>query len=94
MNISGTVNNILKKKADALEACSPKSCILVNKLQKDVHENNNYNLRKTENIIRRTRIFKENIELNIDKLHRTGRYGNTKKIQSVTVKFTSHSFKQ
>ena len=57
--ISETANNLLKKKADDLEASSSRWCIHVNGLQKDDHENND-NLRKTvaENISSKTRISK------------------------------------
>ena len=90
-----TVNNLLKKKADDLEAYSRRSCIHVNGLQKDDHENNN-NLRKpvVENISSKTGISKDNIKKSIDKLHRTGKYDQTTKTQPVIVKFTSHSFKE
>ena len=89
-----TVNNLLKKKADDLEAFSRRSCIHANGLQKDDHENNG-NLRKTvvENISSKTGISKDNIERSIDKLHRTGKYDQTTKTQPVIVKFTSHSSK-
>ena len=92
--ISETVSNLLKKKADDLEAYSQRSCIHVNGLQKDDHENND-NLRKTvvENISSKTGISKDNIERSIDKLHRTGKYDQTTKTQPVIVKFTSHSSK-
>ena len=55
--VSDTVNNLLKKKADDLEAYSRGSCIHVNGLQKDDHENND-TLRKTvvENISSKTGI--------------------------------------
>ena len=89
-----TVNNLLKKKADDLEAYSRRSCIHVNGLQKDNHENNE-NLRKTvvENISSKTGISKDNFERSIDKLLRTGKYDQTSKTQPVIVKFTSHSSK-
>ena len=89
-----TVNNLLKKKADDLEAFSRRLCIHANGLQKDDHENNE-NLRKTvvENISSKTGISKDNIERSIDKLHRTGKYDQTTKTQPVIVKFTSHSSK-
>ena len=61
--VSETVNNLLEKKADDLEAYSQRSCIHVNGLQKDDHENND-NLRKTvvENITSKTEIPKDNIK--------------------------------
>ena len=95
LTVSETVNNLLKKKVDDLEAYSRRSCIHVNGLQKDDHENND-NLRKTvvENISRKTGISKENIERSIDKLHRTGKYDQTTKKQPGIVKFTIHSFKE
>ena len=70
--VSDTVINLLKKKADDLEAYSERSCIHVNGSQKDDHENDS--LRKTvvENISSKTRISKNNTERSIDKLHRTG----------------------
>ena len=79
---SETVNNLPKKKADDLEAYSRRSCIHVNGLQKDDHENND-NLRKTvvENISSKTGISKDNIERSIDKLHRTGKYDQKTKTQ-------------
>ena len=88
-------NNLLKKKADDLETYSRRSCIHVNGLQKDDHENND-NLRKpvVENISSKTRISKDNIKRSIDKLHRTGKYDQTTKTQPVNVKFMSHSFKE
>ena len=88
-------NNLLKKKADDLETYSRRSCIHVNGLQKDDHENND-NLRKpvVENISSKTGISKDNIKKSIDKLHRTGKYDQTTKTQPVIVKFTSHSFKE
>ena len=88
--IPETGNNLLKKKVDDLEAYSRRSCIHVNGLQKDDHENND-NLRKTvvENISSKTGISKDNIERSIDKLHRTGKYDQTTKTQPVIVKFTS-----
>ena len=91
--VSETVSNLLKKKTNDLEAYCRRSCIHVNGLQKDDHENND-NLRKTvvENISSKTEIAKENIERSIDKLHRTGTYDQTTKKQPV--KFTSHSFKE
>ena len=46
MAVSETVNNLLKKKADDLEAYSQRPCIHVHGLQKDDHVNND-NLRKT-----------------------------------------------
>ena len=93
--ISETVNNLLEKKADNLEAYSRRSCIHVNGLQKDDHENND-NLRKTviENISSKTGISKNNIERSIDKLHRTGKYDQKTKTQPVIVKFTSNFFKE
>ena len=93
--VSETVNNLLEKKADDLEAYSQRSCIHVNGLQKDDHENND-NLRKTvvESISGKTKISKDNIERSIDKLHRTGKYDQTAKTQPAIVKFTSHSFKE
>ena len=95
LTVSETVNNLLKKKVDDLEAYSRRSCIHVNGLQKDDHENND-NLRKTvvENISSKTGISKENIERSIDKLHRTGKYDQTTKKQPGIVKFTIHSFKE
>ena len=88
-------NNLLKKKADDLETYSRRSCIHVNGLQKDDHENND-NLRKpvVENISSKTGISKDNIKKSIDKLHRTGKYDQTTKTQPVIVKFMSHSFKE
>ena len=85
--ISETVSN--------LEAYSRRSCIHVNGLQKDDHENND-NLRKpvVENISSKTGISKDNIKKSIDKLHRTGKYDQTTKTQPVIVKFMSHSFKE
>ena len=93
--VSEAVNNFLKKKADDLETFSGRSCIHVNGLEKDAHENN-HNLRKTvvENISSKTEISKDNIERSIDKFHRTGKYNQTTKTQPVIVKFTSHSFKK
>ena len=93
--VSETVSNLLKKKADDLEAYSRRSCIHVNGLQKVDHENND-NLRKTvvENIISKTGISKDNIERSIDELHRTGRYDQTTKTQPVIFKLTSHSLKE
>ena len=38
--------------------------------------------------------LKQNIELNIDKLHGTGKHDDTTKTQPVIVKFTGHSFKE
>ena len=73
--VSETVNNLLEKKADDLEAYSQRSCIHVNGLQKDDHENNDNlrktvvdNLRKTvvESISGKTEISKDNIERSID----------------------------
>ena len=92
--VSETVSNLLKKKADDLEAHSRRSYIHVNGLQKDDHENND-NLRKTvvENISSKTGISKDNFERSIDKLLRTGKYDQTSKTQPVVVKFTSHSSK-
>ena len=89
-----TVNSH-KKKAEDLEAYSWRSCIHVNGLQKEDHQNND-NLRKTvvENVSSKTGISKDNIERSIDKLHRTGKYDQTTKTQPVIVKFTSHSFKE
>ena len=79
---SETVNNLPKKKADDLEAYSRRSCIHVNGLQKDDHENNN-NPRKAvvENISSETAISKDNIERSIDKLHRTEKYDQKTKTQ-------------
>ena len=84
--ISETVNNLLEKKADNLEAYSRRSCIHVNGLQKDDHENND-NLRKTvvENVSSKTGISKNNIERSIHQ---------TTKTQPVIVKFTSNFFKE
>ena len=93
--VSETVNNLLKKKADDLEAYSSRTCIHVNGLQKDDRENND-NPRKTvvENISSKTGISKDNIERSIDKLQRTGKYDQTPKIQPEIVKLMSHSFKE
>ena len=93
--VSETVNNLLKKKADGLEAYSRRSCIHVTGFQKDDHENSD-NLRKTviENISSKTGISKDNIERGIDKLHRTEKHDKTMKTQPVIVKFTSHSLKE
>ena len=73
--VSETVNKLLKEKADDPEAYSRRSCIHVNGLQKDAHENND-NLRKTvvENISSKTGISKDNIRKSIDKPHRKGKY--------------------
>ena len=91
---SETVNNLLKKKADDLEAYSRRSCIHVNGLQKDDHENND-NPRKAvvENISSKTAISKDNIERSIGKLHRSGKYDHKTKT-AIFVKFTSHSLKE
>ena len=47
-----------------------------------------------KNIIDKTGISKENIELNIDKLPRTGKYNHTTKTQLLIVSFTSYFFKK
>ena len=93
--VTEAVNSFLKKKADDLETFSRRSCIHVNGLEKDDHENN-HNLRKTvvENISSKTGISKDNIERSIDKFQQTGKYNQTTKTQPVIVKFTSHSFKE
>ena len=85
--VSETVNNLLKKRADDLKSYSRRSCIPVNGLQKDDHENND-NLRKTvvESISSKTGISKDKIERSMDKLHRTERYDQTTKTQPVIVK--------
>ena len=72
--VSETVNNLLREKADDPEAYCRRSCIHVNGLQKNDHENND-NLRETvvENISSKTGISKDNIR-SIDKLHRKGKY--------------------
>ena len=90
--VSETVNNLIKKKADDLEAYSRSSCIHVNGLQKYDHENND-NLKKTvaENISSKTGISIDNIERSTDKLHRTRKYDQTTKTRPVIVKFTSHN---
>ena len=95
LGVSETVNNLLKKKADDLEAYSQRPCIHVYGLQKDDHENND-NLRKTvvQNISCKTRISKDNIKRSTSKLHRRGKYDQTTKTQPVIVKFMSHSFKE
>ena len=42
----------------------------------------------------KTRISKDNIEKNTDKLHRTRKYDQATKIQLPIIKFTSHSFRE
>ena len=95
LTVSETVNSLLKKKADDLEAYSRRSCVHVNGLQKDDRKNND-NLRKivVENISGKTGIPKDNIKRSIDKLHKTGKHDQTTKTQPVIVKFTSDSFKE
>lgn len=80
--ISETINKFLRKEVYDLGAYSRRPCIFVNGLQKDEHEYDN-NLRKTvmENISGKTGISKGNIERNIDKLYRTGKYDQATKTQ-------------
>ena len=70
--VTETVNNLLRKKADDLEAYCRRPCLIVSSVKK---EKNMENL--TETIIgklEQTGIPKEELKTNIDKLHRTGPY--------------------
>ena len=87
-------NILLQKKSDDLEAYSRRPCIILSGIKKEKNEAI-LDLKQTViEHLENTGLPKQEIEKNIDKLHRTGQFNKEKKTQPVIVRFTNHSFKE
>ena len=92
--IQETVNNLLEQKTDVLEAYSSRSFAILSGIQKPKEETQeNIKTSVLENP-QKTGLLKEEIERNIDKLHRVGRFDRETQTQPIIVKCRTHSFKE
>ena len=93
--IQETVNNLLEQKTNDLEAYSRRPCAILSGIQKPKEEKQEENNKTSvlENQ-QKTGLPKKEIERNIDKLHRIGRFDHKTQTQPIIVKFKTHSFKE
>ena len=92
--IQETLNNLLEQKTDDLEAYSRRPCAILSGIQKPKEETQeNIKTSVLENL-QKTGLLKEEIERNIDKLHRVGRFDHKTQTQPIIVKFKTYSFKE
>ena len=92
--IQETVSNLLEQKTDDLEAYSRRPCAILSGIQKPKKESReNIKTSVLENL-QKTGLPLEEIERNIDKLHRVGRFDHETQTQPIIVKFRTHSFKE
>ena len=92
--IQETVSNLLEQKTDDLEAYSRRPCAILSGIQKPKKESwENIKTSVLENL-QKTGLPLEEIEKNIDKLHRVGRFDHETQAQPIIVKFKTHSFKE
>ena len=84
----------LSKKNDDLKAYSRRPCAILSRIQKPKKEGReNIKTSVLENL-QKTGQPLEEIERNIDKLHRVGRFDQETQAQPIIVKFKTHSFKE
>ena len=89
-----SVSNLLEQKTDNLEAYSRRPCTILSGIQKLKKESQgNIKTSVLENL-QKTGLPLEEIERNIDKLHRVGRFDQETQAQPIIVKFKTHSFKE
>ena len=94
IGIQETVSNLLERKADDLEAYCRRLCAILSGIQKSKKESReNIKTSALENL-QKTSLPLEEIERNIDKLHRVGRFDHETETQPIIVKFKTHSFKE
>ena len=87
-------SNLLEQKTDDLEAYSRRPCTILSRVQKPKKESReNIKTSVLENL-QETGLPLEEIERNIDKLHRVGRFDHETETQPIIVKFKTHSFKE
>ena len=87
-------SNLLEQKTDDLEAYSRRPCTILSRVQKPKKESReNIKTSVLENL-QETGLPLEEIERNIDKLHRVGRFDHETQTQPIIVKFRTHSFKE
>ena len=92
--IQETVGNLLEKKTDDLEAYFRRPCAILSGIQKPKKEpRENIRTSVLENL-QKIGVPLEEIERNIDKLHRVGRFDHETQTQPIIVKLKSHSFKE
>ena len=85
--IQETISNLLEQKTDDLEACSRRPCAILSEIQKPKEESReNIKISSLENL-QKTGLSLEEIERNIDKLYRVGRFGHEAQMQPIIVKF-------
>ena len=90
------VSNLLEQKSDDLEAYSRRPCTILSGIQKLKKElQGNIKTSVLENL-QKTGLPLEEIERNIDKPHRVGRFDHETQTQptAIIVKFRTHSFKE
>ena len=91
-----SVSNLLEQKTDNLEAYSRRPCTILSGIQKLKKESQgNIKTSVLENL-QKTGLPLEEIERNIDKPHRVGRFDHETQTQptAIIVKFRTHSFKE
>ena len=87
-------SNLLEQKTDDLEAYSRRPCTILSRVQKPKKESReNIKTSVLENL-QETGLPLEEIERNIDKLHRVGRFDHETQTQPIIVKFRTYSFKE
>ena len=87
-------SNLLEQKTDDLEAYSRRPCTILSRVQKPKKESReNIKTSVLENL-QETGLPLEEIERNIDKLHRVGRFDHETQTQPIIVKFRAYSFKE
>ena len=84
-------SNLLEQKTDDLEAYSRRPCTILSRVQKPKKESReNIKTSVLENL-QETGLPLEEIERNIDKLHRVGRFDHETQTQPIIVKFRTDS---
>ena len=92
--IQETISNLLEEKTDDLEAYSRRPCAILSAIQKPKEESReNIKTSALENL-QKTDLSLEEIEGDIDKLYRVGRFGHEAQMQPIIVTFKTHSFKE
>ena len=92
--IQETVSNLLEQKNDDLKTYSRRPCAILSGIQKPKKESGeNIKTSVLENL-QKTGLPLEEIERNIDKLHRVGRFDHETQTQPIIVKFRTHNFKE
>ena len=92
--IQELVSNLLEQKTDDLEAYSRRTCAMLSGIQKPKEElRKNIKTSVLENL-QKTSLPLEEIEKNIDKLHRVGRFDHETQTQPIIVKFKTRGFKE